>query len=122
MAEVTLSVHRKLAASSLDQPAIERFHRARSEFAHSLVEALNLEVLDWGETDAERPREVVEIIIALGSAGAISGLVTIITTAIKERKIKDLVLTGPKGSLSLRGVSAKDAIRIAEAVGISPEV
>ena len=48
-------------------PSQEVFNKAaeRSRLLHQLPDIDGVEVVDWGETDGEYPREVVEVIIAV---------------------------------------------------------
>lgn len=117
MSQLTLVVHRNMTAGSSDSVGQERYHRERAQLLHEMVDSLGLSVVDWGDTDAERPREVVEVILALGSAGAFSALVAMTQAWLARRKIKELEIRGPKGSITLRGASARDVAVIAESIG-----
>src|SRR6516162_6878044 len=59
----------------------------------------DLKVTSWIDTDADgRPREIAEIIIALGSAGVFTAIVSAIRVWLERNKIKDAVLEAPNGT------------------------
>src|SRR6516165_9149591 len=78
----------------------------------------DLKVTSWIDTDADgRPREIAEIIIALGSAGVFTAIVSAIRVWLERNKIKDAVLEAPNGTkISVKGATADDIRRIANAL------
>lgn len=119
MNTLSVVVHRHFTANSDDVEGKERFHRERAQLIHSLAETVDLTVEDWGNTDSERPREIVEIIVALGSAGAFTALVAITKAWIERRKIPEVELKGPNGTIRLTGATADDAVAIARQIGFT---
>lgn len=86
----------------------------RAKLLHGLVDALGLEVKDWGETDLVYPREVVEVVIALAPI-VVPALVAVINTWIKASKIKQVTVMKLDGSeISISGVSLKHLTKIAQ--------
>jgi hypothetical protein len=85
-------------------------HHQRAELLHSFADQLSLHVKDWGYTDNdEQHREIVEIIIALGSAGVISAIVTIIKAWLDKDKIQEATISLPNGTkLDVKGVTAEE--------------
>jgi hypothetical protein len=83
---------------------------------HGLVDALGLEVKDWGETDSAYPREVVEVVIALAPI-IVPALVSVINTWIKESRIKQVTVKKPDGSeIDIRGVSPRQLTKMVQVV------
>lgn len=117
MNEITLAVFRNFTEDPNDTVGQERLHRERAKLLHNLVDTLDLPVENWGTTDSARPHEVVEIIVALGSAGVFTALVTIAKVWIEKMKIPDVELKGPNGTISLKGATASDVIAIARQIG-----
>jgi hypothetical protein len=65
-------------------PEVELYARHRSQLIHRLVDDTGVEVYSWGETDGAQPREVVEIVVALGPT-LIATLGTVLTAWIVRR-------------------------------------
>jgi hypothetical protein len=74
-------------------------------------------VENWGTTDSARPREVVEVIVALGSAGAFTAVVSALKHWLDRKKFKRIELKGPGGTLVMEGATAEDVAAVAKAVG-----
>ncbi len=89
---------------------VDRFlHFQRAKILHKLEAIPGLEVKDWERTDDENPHEVVEIIVALGSAGVITALVNIIKLWIEKDKIDEVTINLPSGpSLVVKGATASE--------------
>jgi hypothetical protein len=96
MLNITLYVYRRETIDPItwtEDPTQARLEqKQRAKLIHSLVDALDLEVTQWGDTDDSEPHEVVEIIIALGSAGVFTAMVSIIKIWVEKEKIKNLTL------------------------------
>ncbi|MCK4786556.1 MAG: hypothetical protein KAV87_22545 [Desulfobacteraceae bacterium] len=116
--KVTLRLERPWVESSGDEDGMTRLHQERARLTHALVDALDLEVKDWGDTDVSGHREVVEIIVALGSAGAFTAMASALKLWLERRKMKSIEIKGPKGSIKLEGATAKDVMAIAKAIGV----
>lgn len=95
----------------------QRLHRERARMLHALVDSLELPVENWGYTDSASSHEYVELIVALGSAGVFTALVSIVKLWLERKKITEAVLKGPKGTMILRGGTADDIKRIARQTG-----
>jgi hypothetical protein len=120
MANLKLSIERLWTTSSDDLEGIRRFHEQRSQLIKDMVDTLDLEVTSWIDTDSSgRPREVAEIIIALGSAGVFTAIVSAIRAGFDRNKIKAAVLEAPDGTkISVKGATADDIQRITRALGL----
>jgi hypothetical protein len=60
----------------LNPEADQRFHEERAAFLHKLAQDLNLDVVDWGQTDSREAHEVIEITVAILVGGAAAALVS----------------------------------------------
>ncbi len=118
MTEITLVVYRPWTERYEDEAGRLALHRQRSSLLHGLVDALQLEVKDWGETDATYPREVVEIILGLVPV-VVPAVASIINTWIKARKVKKIEIKKVDGTLVLlEGVLRSDLKTIQDIIGI----
>ena len=109
MADLTVRVHRTWTEHFEDTEGRKARHIQRAQLLHGLVAALDLEVKEWGETDALYPREIVEIVIALGSAGVFTAMVAVFQSWLARDKIKEIEIVKPDGTLvSVRGATARD--------------
>ncbi len=97
----------------------DEMHRQRARLLHSLVETLNIPVEDWGNTDSEQSHEFVEIIIALGSAGVFTAVVSVIKAWLERNKIEQVELTSVDGKkrITMTKATAADVIKVAKAIG-----
>lgn len=119
MIELTLRVHRGWTERFEDVDQRRALHLERSKLVHGLVDTLGLEVKDWGETDAAYPREIVEIVIALGGAGVFTAIVSIFKVWLERDKIRDVELELPDGTrLRMRGAKATDVQHVAQALAL----
>jgi hypothetical protein len=108
MTEVTFVVYRPWTERYEDEVARLALHRQRATLLHGLVNALGLEVKDWGLTDGEQPKEVVEIILILGPV-IVPAVASIINTWITQQKIKKIEIKKPDGTvILLEGVLRSD--------------
>lgn len=82
--EVSLAVARH-QASRWPSPEVDGYARERARLIHQLVDETGAEVISWGETDGDHPREVVEVILALGPA-LLAGLATVLAGWIARPK------------------------------------
>jgi hypothetical protein len=90
-----------------------------ADLLRALATTLDLDVKDWGGTDDARHHEVVEIIVALGSAGVFSALVEAFKVWVDRQKVKGIEISGPRGTIKLEQATAKDAGEIASLVGLT---
>lgn len=103
--DVTLVVYRQWTERFEDEAGRLALHHERAKMLHGLVDALGLEVTDWGETDSHYPREFVELIVALAPI-FVPPLVAILTVWMKERKFKQITIKRPDGTkIDVRGYS-----------------
>jgi len=119
MTNLTLRVARPWVERSDDEEGMNKLHRERAQLLHALTTSLDLDVRAWGATDDVRHHEVVEIIVALGSAGVFTALVGALRVWIDRRKVKGIEITGPRGTIRLEQATAKDVTEIAAAVGLT---
>lgn len=116
MATVSLRVYRKWTERFEDEEGRTQLHRLRARLLHGLVDALGLEVKDWGETDSDYPREVVEVVVVLAPI-VIPALASVINTWIKESKIKKVAIKKQDGTeIEISGVSPRHLKAIIEKV------
>jgi hypothetical protein len=109
LVDVTFFVERAWAERFEDEAERRRLHKERSRLLHSAVEALDIEVRDWGETDARYPREEVELVAALGSAGVFTALVQVFRSWIQRHKIRDVrIRTRAGDEVSVGQASVED--------------
>jgi hypothetical protein len=102
----------------------------RSRLLHELSGVDGVEVIDWGDTDSERPQEVVEVLVAVlpASIAAVASLVTAwITRDRRSRRgeahptdtVEGVRLTAADGTvielLGRESVSAADRRTIVQA-------
>ena len=101
----------------------EYFHRQRAELLHSLSYKLMLDVTNWGGTDDLEPHEVVEIIVALGSAGIITAIVNIIKSWLDKDKVQEASIHLPNGTnLNIKRATAEEILSFIETTkGLSPD-
>lgn len=117
MTEIKLAVKRNWTLLPDDLLEQQRLHRERAKLLHNFVDTLDIPVESWGKADTAKPHEVVEIIIALGSAGVFTAVVAITKAWLERNKIQEVTLTGPAGSVVLKHASADDAVTIARQIG-----
>jgi len=118
MANLILMVERLRTSSSADSEGIRRFHEQRHQLIQEMVEKFDLDVTSWIDTHPDgRPREWAEIIIALGTAGVVSGIVTLAQTWIARRQIPKVTIGTPEmPAVSVEGATAEDIERIIRAI------
>lgn len=113
MPDVTFLVYRPWTETFEDHEGRLLLHEERARLLHTLVEAVDVDVVDWGETDNAYPREVVEIIAALGSAGVFTALVQVFRSWIERNKMKDVCVRTRKGDeICIGRASSEDLDRI----------
>jgi hypothetical protein len=96
-------------------------HDERARLLHLLADTIQLPVEDWGDTDAEEAHEYVQIIAALGTAGVFTAIVKIFQIWLDSDKIGEVVIKGPKGSVTIKKGTADDVKEIAKVTGIKFE-
>lgn len=106
MDALTLRVYRPWTERFEDVEGRLALHRARSRMLHGMVDALDLTVEDWGDTDTEYPREVVEIVIAMGSAVISAAIGEIVRHWLESKNAKEVEIVRADGStISVRGLT-----------------
>ncbi|MER5465903.1 hypothetical protein ABT010_35650 [Streptomyces sp. NPDC002668] len=95
---------RALAETS-SAPDLQSIHSERAALLHWWADAYQLEVDDWGETDAQRPAEFVELLIHIGETVLTAGIGALATEYVnrffvrrKEKRAKK-ALTSQSGEL-----------------------
>ena len=117
MTEITLLVYRPWTERYEDEAGRLALHRQRASLLHGLVDVLQLEVKDWGETDATYPREVVTIILGLAPI-VVPAVASIINTWIKTQKVKRIEIKKSDGTvILLEGVLRGDLKTIQDIIG-----
>jgi len=118
MPDVTFAIERDRSLEA-DRNSLP-LHRLRAKRLHALVDTLGLEVRDWGGTDDATGSEIVEIIVALGSAGAFTAMVAAFKVWAERDKIKRARIKLPNGTfLELLGASARDIEKVIQSLGLS---
>jgi hypothetical protein len=106
MDTLTMRVYRPWTDRFEDVHGRLELHQARSRMLHGMVDALDLTVEDWGQTDTEYPREVVEIVIALGSAALSAAIGEIVRHWLERGKVKEVEIVRPDGTtIAVRGLT-----------------
>ncbi len=118
MTKLILGIER-LYPSGGEVDGDERLHRERARMLHALIETLALPVENWGNTDTAAHHEYVEIITALGTAGAFTALVSVIGLWLESNKFTQVILKGPTGSISIVKGTAIDVAKIAKLTGFN---
>ncbi|MEO8366996.1 MAG: hypothetical protein ABI538_12385 [Pseudoxanthomonas sp.] len=98
MDTLTLRIHRPWTDSFDDLEGRTRLHRERALMLHAMADQLKLPVLDWGDTDNQYPREVVEIVLQIASAVIATQISEFLTRWWKERKVRNVEIVTPAGS------------------------
>jgi hypothetical protein len=107
--EIVLRIHRPWTEQFEDVEGRTRFHHERAKMLHGLVDALGVEVKDWGETDAPYPREVVEVVVAVASAAVAAAVAEVIKAWLERRRAREVELVRPNGTtISVRGMSQEE--------------
>jgi len=125
MVDVKLTIRRTETKSFANTPEnlAERtaLHVERAKLVHGLVDTLELEVNDWGLTDDPYPHEVVEIIVALGSAGVFTAAVSVMKAWLDSDKLEDVAITLSDGTkLSVGRTSQRQLVAVARELGLAP--
>ncbi len=69
--------------SGSSDPEHEVLHRERAALLHRWATDSDLTVGDWGETDGERPREFVEMLLSVSQAALAAGLGALMSGSVK---------------------------------------
>lgn len=89
MSEVKLCIRRGYTDLPDDKDGQRILVAERKRLFDGLVNALDLEVKERGEMDnPEPPHEVVEVIVALGSAGVFTAMVSVFKAWLESKKIQ----------------------------------
>ena len=80
---VTLAVARH-TTPTYPHPDLPRRHRERSAAIHALIDEAGLEVTDWGQTDSDTPREIVDVIVPIVTT-AIPAVASILAAWVSVR-------------------------------------
>jgi hypothetical protein len=86
MADVVLKFYRMQTERFEDEAGRKALHLQRAKLLHGLVDTVGLDVKDWGETDLEYPREVVEVMLALAPI-VVPAVASVINTWLKQRNL-----------------------------------
>ena len=123
MVDVTFWVYRTKTERFEDLEGRQSFARKRAQIIHALSESLDFEVKDWGLTEQlNPPKEVVAIIVALGSAGVFTALVKAWKIYWESKKLGAVKLILPDGrQLDLTRVTLKEATALAKTFGLQSE-
>ncbi len=78
------------------EPAMQA-HQARAEALHGMADALGIEVLDWGATDAEYSSEIVEVVVELLPV-VVPALATLIKLWLDSRRLEKVTIVQPDGT------------------------
>lgn len=73
------------AAPTWPSPEVEQMARARATAIHQLDGLDGVEVIDWGETDGQFPREVVDVLLQLAST-IVPALATVLAAWVTTRR------------------------------------
>ncbi len=122
MTDLTLFVWRQETVDFTIETEEQRrlFHIERAKLVHGLVDTLGLEVKNWGHTDDVYPHEVVEVIIALGSAGAFTAIASIFRAWLDSKMIKDVDIAFPDGTkVKVGSTNQRDLKVIAREFGLA---
>ncbi len=107
---VVIAVARQLTSTYPD-PAMFANHKARAAAIHELVDSCGLDVQDWGETDSDIPREVVEIVVPI-AASTISAIATVLAAWVSNRGTRNTQKELAKGAVLGFAMQAPDGSRI----------
>ena len=119
MVDVRIKVARRYFDLPPDQSTSRDLHRDRARLVHGLIAALDIDVKDWGLTDDPVPREIVELIVALGSAGVFSAMVAAFKIWIERDKIEDVEIESPTGlRLRIAGATAREIRSLVVELGL----
>ncbi len=119
MTDIRLRVYRTWTERFEDEESRKLLHVQRAKLIHGLADALDLEVKDWGETDSTYPREVVEIILALGTAGVFTAMVSAFKSWLERDKILDIeIITSNGDTLRMRSATSRDIRAIVQKLGL----
>lgn len=70
--------------SSWPHPDLPAIHAERATLLHWWADAYQLDVTDWGRTDADRPSEYVEMLLEIGQAALTAGLGALASGYVKH--------------------------------------
>ena len=76
-----------VAFTNYQSPETQQFHQQRSETVHSFVDESGVLVVDWGATDTDPPREIVDLILQIAPE-LIEASATILAAWIATRDTK----------------------------------
>lgn len=119
MVTVRMLVYRQW---SENEPAasvsLER-HQERARLVRALLDSFLIQPISVGELDDHRPHEVVEVIVALGSAGVFTALVKAFQVWLDRDKLRDVDITiDGVGHIKARSATAADLEKLIRAAGM----
>ena len=119
MVYVTLGILR-IFSNQNDSMSEMEYHNLRKQLVNDLLKEYQLTVNKnndgWKNlNDIERPHEYAEIIIALGTAGVFTSIVTAFKNWLDDKKIGEINIKKPDGSeIRLSGIKKEDIKELAK--------
>jgi hypothetical protein len=101
MADVTLRFARVPTKIYPDKKEEKQLHTQRAKLIHGLVDILDLEVKDWGNTDSAKPHEDVQLIMDI-AAIVVPAVASIIVAWINNRKTIKFVGVKPSDGIETK--------------------
>lgn len=101
MDTLTLAIHRPWTETFSDVDGRKALHLARAEMLHTMAKDLDLNIISWGDTDGEYPREVVEIVITVASTLIAEAISAYIKEWWKTRRVKEVEIVSGSARLGL---------------------
>ena len=99
---MAVAVARHITETGADTE-VKPLHERRAKLIHNLVDEFSLDVKDWGDTDAPRPREIVTLLVVALAPAVVSAAATIIAAMIGKPA------ESPSASKSVLGIKLKGA-------------
>lgn len=87
-------------AQTWPSPEVNVYAEQRALLLHEMVDASDVSVASWGDTDSNYPREVVELIVGL-SGPIISVIAQAIVDWLRKRRASEITMPLPGGQHSL---------------------
>ena len=123
MSDLKFWVYRRRTERPDDIDAQKVNARERARILHALADTFGFEVKEWGKTQQQQPpKEVVEIIVTLASAGLFTALVNAFQAYITGRKLGEVKLILPDGGrLEISGATKKEILSLIEALNLTKD-
>ncbi len=111
MIEIRLIVHRIWTEHFEDLDGRLRLHNERAELLKALLEAIGVEVRDWGETFAPYPREKVTVDVDAGSIDKVEAVVEGTAEWLRNGRVLDVEIgIAGRDPVSLRRVQPRQLL------------